>query len=205
MKDSPIVCFFPPCKTEPDIWMQPAMDMSCYEMVAVYVDDLAFGMKDPRKFLENLETKHKFKLKGSGPISFHLGCDFECDQDGTLSMVPRQYIERMVNQYERMFSCKPKLNVTSLLDKGDHPETDTSEFLDDYQSLIGLLQWAITLGRIDVTTAIMTMLSFWTQPRVGHLSRVQRIVAYLHRYCNARIRNFRHMTVKRTLDLSSTT
>jgi Reverse transcriptase (RNA-dependent DNA polymerase) len=184
---------FFPCKTEPDIWMRPATDMSCYEMVAVYVDDLAFGMKDPRKFLENLETKHKFKLKGSGPISFHLGCDFERDQDGTLSMVPRQYIERMINQYERMFSCKPKLNVTSPLDKGDHPETDTSEFLDDagqqqYQSLIGSLQWAITLGRIDVTTAVMTMSSFRAQPRVGHLSRVQRIVAYLHRYCNARIR-----------------
>jgi hypothetical protein len=158
--------------------MRPAADKSCYKIVAVYVDDLAFGIKDPRKFLEVLEDKHKFKLKGSGPISsfLHLGCDFERDQDGTLSMVPKQYIERMVNQYKRMFARKPKLNVSSPLDKGDHPETDTTEFLDttgqqQYQSMIGSLQWAITLGRIDVTTtAIMTMSSFCAQPRVGHLN-----------------------------------
>jgi len=46
---------------------------SCYEYIAVYVDDLALGMKDPQTFLTTLEAKHKFKLKGSGPINFHLG------------------------------------------------------------------------------------------------------------------------------------
>jgi hypothetical protein len=52
-------------------------------MVAVYVDDLALGMKDPEAFLSVLTTKYKFKLKGSGPTSFHLGCDFNREQDGT--------------------------------------------------------------------------------------------------------------------------
>jgi hypothetical protein len=36
---------FQPCKAEPDIWIRPSTDNSCYEMVAVYVDDLAIGMK----------------------------------------------------------------------------------------------------------------------------------------------------------------
>jgi Reverse transcriptase (RNA-dependent DNA polymerase) len=175
---------FLPCKTEPNIWMQPAADKSCYKVVAVYVDDLAFGIKEPIRFLEVLEDKHKFKLKGSGPISFHLGCHFERGQDGPLSVVPKQYIERMVNpQYKRMFACKPnKLNVSSPLDKGDHPETNTTEFLDtagqqQYQSLIGSLQWAIIPGRIDVTTmaVLMTMSSFRAQPCVGHLNRVKQM------------------------------
>ena len=69
---------FTPCKTEPDVWIQPDKEQSCYEMVAVYVDDLAIGMKDPEAFLSVLTTKYKFKLKGLGPISFHLGCDFNC-------------------------------------------------------------------------------------------------------------------------------
>ena len=173
--------------------MRPLSDNSCYEYIAVYVDDLALGMKDPQTFLTTLETKHKFKLKGSGPINFHLGCDFERDKDGTLCMVPKQYIERMVSQYERLFSEKPKVNVTSPLERGDHPELDETDLLDEkdvqqYQSLIGSLQWAVTLGRIDVTTAVMSMSSFRAQPRVGHLERAKRIVGYLFKYNQARIR-----------------
>ena len=54
---------FSPCKAEPDIWMRDAGD--CYEYVAVYVDDLAYCVKDPSGFVKMLETKHKFKLKGT--------------------------------------------------------------------------------------------------------------------------------------------
>ena len=55
------------------------------------------------------------------------------------------------NSYERMFGSKPKQNVTSPLEKGDHPELDMSDELDadgikNYQSLIGTLQWSVSLG-----------------------------------------------------------
>ena len=83
-----------------------------------------------------------------------------------------------------MFGKKPKANMSSPLDKGDHPELDDSELLDQtdiqkYQSLIGALQWTITLGRFDIATAVMTMSGFRAAPRVGHLERVKRIVGYL--------------------------
>ena len=60
-------------------------------------------------------------------------------------MVPRQYIERIVAQHERMFGSKPRTHYTSPLETNDHPEEDTSELLDEvgvqqYQSLIGSLQ-----------------------------------------------------------------
>ena len=184
---------FQPCKAEPDIWIRPSSDKSCYEMVAVYVDDLAIGMKDPEAFLSVLINKYKFKLKGSGPISFHLGCDFERDDDGTLCMVPRQYIERIVSQYERMFGSKPRTHYTSPLEKNDHPEEDSSDLLDEvgvqqYQSLIGSLQWAISLGRFDITTAVMTLSSFRSLPRKGHLDRAKRIVSYIYRFKYAKVR-----------------
>ena len=41
--------------------------------------------------------------------------------------------------------------------------------IKDYQSLIGTLQWSVSLGRIDITTAIMTMSGFRVAPRKGHL------------------------------------
>ena len=76
----------------------------------------------------------------------------------------------MVQSYECMFGEKPSTNAYSPLEKGDHPELDESELLDQtgiqqYQSLIGQLQWAISLGRFDVATAVMTMSSFRAAPR----------------------------------------
>jgi hypothetical protein len=182
---------FVPCKMEPDVWMRDRGDH--YEYIAVYVDDLAIASKDPQSIIDVFTSKYGFKLKGVGPLKFHLGCDFYRDEDGVLCMAPKKYIDRMVKAYERMFGEKPKQNVLSPLEKGDHPELDTSEELgvDDiakYQSLIGALQWCISLGRIDVATAVATMSSFRAAPRVGHMKRVKRIYGYLTKMKHAVLR-----------------
>jgi hypothetical protein len=39
---------------------------------------------------------------------------------------PRKYIEKVTEQYEWMFGYKPK-EYTSPLEKGDHPEIETSD------------------------------------------------------------------------------
>ena len=119
---------FYPCKAEPDIWMRKNGDI--YEYVAVYVDDLAIGMKDPKAFITILEQKYKFKTKGSGPISFHLGMNFSRDEDGTLCITSTKYIEKMMAGYEKTFGESPKQSYASPLEKGDHPELDDSELLD---------------------------------------------------------------------------
>jgi hypothetical protein len=55
-----------------------------------------------------LEEKHSLKLKGTGPLKFHLGCDFVRDPDGTLAMGPQKYIDKMMQNYEHMFPDKVK-------------------------------------------------------------------------------------------------
>ena len=47
-----------------------------YNYVAVYVDNFLISSKDPHAIISWLEKKNLFKLKGTGPISFHLECDF---------------------------------------------------------------------------------------------------------------------------------
>ena len=180
-----------PCKAEPDIWMKHCGDH--YEYVATYVDDLIIASKDPESLLNKLIEDHKFKLKGTGPITFHLGCDFFRDEDGVLCMQPRKYIDRMCDNYERIFGTKPKQTYTSPLEKGDHPELDDSELCDmegvkHYQSLIGCLQWCISLGRFDINTAVMTLGSFRAAPRKGHLDRVKRVIGYVSKFRHATIR-----------------
>ena len=181
---------FFPSKAEEDIWMRDMGDH--YEYIAVYVDDLLIASRNPMAIIEGLE-KVPFKLKGTGEVTYHLGCDYYRDEDGTLCVGPKRYIEKMVTEYERLYGSKPSTKSLSPLEANDHPELDTSPILDEdgvrqYQSLIGTLQWAITLGRFNIAMAVMTMSSFRVAPREGHLERVKRICGYLYKFKSGCIR-----------------
>ena len=83
------------------MWMRKRSGL--WEYVAVYVDNLAFAMKNPTKFTKLLAEKYKYKLKGTGDIAFHLGCDLFCDDDGVLCMAPCKYIDKMIDGYSNIF------------------------------------------------------------------------------------------------------
>ena len=174
---------FTPCKSDPDIWMRPCKDH--YEYIACYVDDLLLASKNPQGIIDALmAVPNNYKLKGTGPVNYHLGSDFFHDKDNTMCFGPKAYIERICLQFETMFGTKPRAGYTSPLLSNDHPELDDTELLDDdgiqqYQSLIGALQWTISLGRFDIATAVMSMSSFRVAPHAGHLERLKRICGYL--------------------------
>jgi hypothetical protein len=72
------------------------------------------------------------------------------------------------------------------------PELDVTPFLDArqanyYQELIGILRWAVELGRIDIHTQVAMLSSYLVQPRVGHLDAVFRIFAYLKAHDRSKI------------------
>ena len=72
------------------------------------------------------------------------------------------------------FNEQPKTNVWSPMEKGDHPELGTLEELGlgdikKFQSPLGALQWLVTIGRLDIATAVMTLLKFRITPRAGHM------------------------------------
>ena len=54
--------------------------------------------------------------------------------------------------------------------------------------MIGVMQWAISIGRFDIATAVMSLSSFRVAPRVGHLERCKHIYAYLSKMRHAAIR-----------------
>ena len=177
-------------KADPDVWMRKNGDV--WEYIAVYVDDLAIAAKSPKDICNDLITTYKYKLKGVGGLSFHLGCDFYRDKSGVLCFGPKRYIDKMLDAYEKMFGDKPK-GCTSPLERNDHPELDETEVLDEhdqrkYQSMIGALQWVVSLGRFDISTAVMTMSRFRAEPRSGHLKRVKRIYGYLRKFKDGAVR-----------------
>jgi len=64
------------------------------------------------------------------------------------------------------------------------PECDTTPELDKekssrYLQLIGILRWAVELGRIDIYTEVSVLSQHQCLPREGHLDSIYSIFAYL--------------------------
>ena len=54
--------------------------------------------------------------------------------------------------------------------------------------MVGALQWAVSLDRLDTTTAVVTVSLFRVEPTEGHMERLKRMHGYLLRFKCAVIR-----------------
>jgi hypothetical protein len=116
-----------------------------------------------------LKSQYNLKIKGDGPIEYHLGCTYRHDPDGTLIADPKRYVDKLMDNFFQTFGHKPKKARPPLTAK-DHPELDDSELLCEkgiklYQSMIGQLQWLISLGRFDIASAVMSLSTYRAAPR----------------------------------------
>ena len=164
-----------------------------YEYCCTYVDDLLVVMKDPKSFMDKLQKPpYGYKLKGIEEPKYHLGGDFYRDEDGTLCYGAKTYITRLLKNYEQLFGELPREKVAPL--PGDvHPELDMSEYCSDddrakYQSMIGAMQWCISLCRFDIALTVITLGHFCAAPRNGHMDFMKHICGYLRRNPSAAIR-----------------
>jgi hypothetical protein len=124
-------------------------------------------MKDPQAFFDELQgPKYKLKLKGVAAPSYHLGGDFSRDSDGTYAWGAKTHVWPTIYVRREAPDGLPAHMAI--------PEVDTSDFHEttrQYMSLLGALQWAISLCRFDIATAVMTLGRFRVAPRVGHMDR----------------------------------
>ena len=176
---------FSPSKADSEIWMRSKHDL--YEYVAVYVDDLIIVSKTPMDVIAELEIVGSYKFKGVGEPEYYLGADVirkkvpGCSYITTMSA--KTYINNVCEKIERMFECKLR-NYHSPLEGGYHPELDDSALLDGseiskYRMLTGSLNWAVTIGRVDVMFAAQLMARYNHAPRYGHMKVLLRTFGYL--------------------------
>ena len=142
---------FTPSKADPCVWMRENKALKCYEYLAIYVDDLCIAAQDKVQIIQTLQKDFKLKVKGYGPLSHTLGADYTREEDNTIVCLPKKYIERLADSYHSMFKQNPPKNMRTPLDKNDHPELDDSELMkgesiQHYLTMIGQLQWLVTLG-----------------------------------------------------------
>ena len=161
-------------------------ELKCYEYIATYDGDLCIAVQDTGQIIQILKEDYKPKVKRDGPLNHHFGADYTRNKDKTLVCQPKKYIDRLFESYQSMVKQDPPKNMRILMDKNDHPELDDTELLTGesiqyYLTMIGQLQWLVTLGRVDIHTRVTTLSRFKSAPRKGHLERLQRICGYVKR------------------------
>jgi hypothetical protein len=110
------------------------------------------------------------------------GCDYSCDEHGMLHVLPDKYICKSVDVYKQTFGCSSPTNTLSPLETGCLLDFETSELLyakriKRYQSLIGSVQSAVSLGCMDIVTVVKAMPPSRAVPR--HFQSANHTVAYL--------------------------
>ena len=95
------------------------------------MDDQLIASEEPHKIIQDLTEKFKLKIKGDGPLEYHLGCDYKLDKNGTLVAQPTKYINKILDSFKKMFPNENFINARSPLEKNDHPELDNSELCNE--------------------------------------------------------------------------
>ena len=174
-----------------------------YDYVLLYMDDALVASDNAESILRNEIGRH-FELKEAsiGPPKMYLGAGIrkikldngmEASADSS-----SQYVQAAVRNVEEYIEkSHPKWwripnKVETPMWSTYRPELDVSEELSSsgtsyYQSLIGILQWIVELGCVDVCLEVSMMSSHLTLPRKGHMEQVMQIFGYLRKYHNAQL------------------
>jgi hypothetical protein len=192
---------FRPCVADPDVWLRPAVKGNgdkYYEYVLIYVHDILAVSEKPAWIMETLSGLYKFKedpktRKKYGPPDRYLGANVgKYKLPGATKehwyMSSDNYVKAAVTNVENeLFKVGQRFTMRlghTVMSQSYRPELDVSPVLgadkaNHYQNLIGILRWAVELGRIDIFAQVSMLSQYLAQPREGHLDQVFHIFGYL--------------------------
>jgi hypothetical protein len=210
LADTLIDIGYKPTKADPDVWLRPVVKASgfeYYELVLCYVDDILCMSDDPKATLLDLTSVFKLKDDKIEPPDMYLGAqlgkmligDVEC-----WTMSAEKYVTASVKNVEETLA-KRGLRLPSKcytpLPSDYRPELEVSPELKSdgiqlYQELIGVLRWAVELGRVDVLLEVALMSTHMAMPREGHLQQLYRMFGYFKLYPKRKIAfDFQHPSI----------
>ena len=188
---------FTPSTTDPDMYYRKNVHndgTEYYELLLVYVDDVLAISHDPKSIMEMIGKGFDLKNDEYGPPTTYLGGDVEkfILPDGTSawSIMSNSYVKGAVDTVKALLAedgrelKSGKRPHKGPLPSGYKPELDVTdecdaEHVSRFQQLIGILRWAIELGRIDVQIEVALLSQYQASPRDGHLEALYLIFHYL--------------------------
>jgi hypothetical protein len=187
---------YPQSRGDPDVYLRRRSrlhDSDYYELVLVFVNDILRISHDFKEFMDQIGKVYDLRGSVEEP-KIYLGSNIPQSQlhGGTLAldMSSDTYVKNMLNTVKELLKEKGReLRTTQRcgrtpLPANYKPELDVSRELEiheisEYLQLIGMLRWAVELGRIDIALETALMSQYSASPREGHIEAVFYIFAYL--------------------------
>jgi len=184
---------------DPDVWRRTASHpdgRKYYELLLVYVDDILLVSTDPKVTLLEIGKSYEIKEGSLSHPDTYLGAQIHQQylQDGRKAWAMSSYkyvknavatIEALIQEDGDGFHLRTTAKVP--MPQSYRPELDTSKELDQamlsrYRQLIGILRWAVELGRVDIYYEVAVLSQYLASPREGHLEALYQIFAYLKKH-----------------------
>ena len=174
---------FKPSRADQDLWIRKSDEYEGYDYIATHVDDIIIVAKDPVSYMNRIEQRFKVRDVTDSP-EYYLGSNL-VRRNGKIYISSKKYVKEILRKYQKEHGTIPK--ETLPLKAKEHPELDETPFLDlerhkEYQHIIGVGQWLIVAGRMDLTYAVCSLSRFSSAPREGHLVLARKIFGYLKKY-----------------------
>jgi Reverse transcriptase (RNA-dependent DNA polymerase) len=153
------------CIADYNVWMRPNTKpngFKNYKYVLVYTDNILSISHDPLDVLMKLDQHYVLKKVSIGHLLSAQVSTYILDDDVTHKrwyMSSEKYVKEAIrNMKDWMIEQEMtfKTKASGVLPSGYRPELDVSELCNEseakyYQQQIGVLRWAVELGRLDVT------------------------------------------------------
>ncbi len=125
------------------------------------------------------ELQKTYSIKDPKIPDVYLGATYTVSPSGMWSITTKDYIKEGMRQIKESMGIKIRVEKIPTR-KNDHPEENESGILNNkehrqYQSVMGMLQWIVSLCRMDICYAVSSLSRFCSCPREGHMSRALRI------------------------------
>ncbi len=189
---------------DPDVWLRPAVKPNgehYYEYIFVYVDDILVLSLHPKQTMTTLAKSYRLKDNSVAKLTVYLGAQIKehrlPDNPNQImwSMSAEKYLKEALRNLETKLLSEQKRLPTKVVTPLAHnyrSELDVSPLLDAthhtlYMQLVGILRWAVELGRVDIHLSVALMAQYLAQPRLGHLDQVYHIFAYIKAHLWSRI------------------
>ncbi|KAI2509503.1 Reverse transcriptase (RNA-dependent DNA polymerase) [Fragilaria crotonensis] len=188
---------FTSTQADPDVWIRSAG--THYDMVLVYVDDILIFAKEPKQTMDELGKLYELKPESVHEPNIYLGANMEKVQlpNGKVewAMGSKTYhVKNAIKVVEALITeddpeAKLKSTARNPFPSGYKPELDLTPKLNNkmgsrFLQLIGILRWAIELGRLDIFVEVSQLSQHQALPRRGHLEALYHIFAYLKKHEN---------------------
>lgn len=168
---------FTPLRSDYAVFMNPKRTI----FIAVYVDDmLIFGKSKTDIGSLKRCLQLRFQMTDMGQAHMYLGMQITRDPNtNNIKLDQQKYIQVVLERFN-MTDCNPvSTPMETGLKLGHRSDSASPDEINQYQKLIGCLEYAANATRPDITYSVHRLAQFSSNPDPNHYKAAKRILRYL--------------------------